>query len=64
MVPHKLTHLSSQSSSKSLPKVVLLVKLFSNWCIRRSVALWYIKYLFLATDRETLLVTVAMKNLL
>lgn len=29
-----------------------------------NVALWYIKYLVLAVDREILLVTVAMKNLL
>lgn len=38
-------------------------QLFSKWCIRSNVALWYIKHLFLAADRETLLVTVAMKNL-
>lgn len=39
-------------------------EVFSDWCIRRSVALWYVKYLFLAAGTETLLVTVAMKNLL
>lgn len=32
--------------------------------IRRHVALPYVKYLFLAVDREILLVTVAMKILL
>lgn len=39
-------------------------QLFRNRYIRRNVALWWIKYLFLAVDREILLVTVAMKNLL
>lgn len=56
MVPYKLTHLS-------LPKVALLRELLRNWYLRRVVAGWYIKYLFLAIDREILLVTVAMKNL-